>query len=290
MIDIEDIIKIRKSAIISASRRTDIPAFHMPLIVQSLKNMSIHVKLPYGKITKVSLNPQNVKCIVWWSKNYNEWIRHCENNMELFMRYRHIFNFTITGYDELETGVTSTLEERLEQVANLVRMFGSECIKYRFDPIVYYIDLADGKIKNNLEHFETIIEKIGKLHISSVIFAFCIAYPKVVSRMNKRGKKLLSLTLEQKHEILDKLIPITDKHGVRLEACCTSDVLGYKNKVFPSKCVDGDGIENILHEQIKENKKDPGQRNNCNCAISIDIGSYDMKCKHSCDYCYANPV
>jgi histone acetyltransferase (RNA polymerase elongator complex component) len=35
--------------------------------------------------------------------------------------------------------------------------------------------------------------------------------------------------------------------------------------------------------------KDPGQRRECGCIVSKDIGAYGT-CPHMCVYCYANPT
>jgi hypothetical protein len=108
--------------------------------------------------------------------------------------------------------------------------------------------------------------------------------------MKKRGKELIDLSDDDKHAILDKLITISDKYGMKLKACCTSGLLGYKNKVFESHCIDGAKIEKLVGGHLAKNAKDKGQRKECNCVLSRDVGSYTYKCNHSCDYCYANPT
>ncbi len=59
-----------KSEIISASRRTDIPAFYMNSMVQSMYSGAIEVTSPYGQKSLVSLSSADVKCFAWWSKDY----------------------------------------------------------------------------------------------------------------------------------------------------------------------------------------------------------------------------
>ena len=73
MSDIEDINlqqpqKLTKSQIISASRRTDIPAFYMDAMVDAMRAGRIDVLTPFGKRICVSLAPADVACFVWWSK------------------------------------------------------------------------------------------------------------------------------------------------------------------------------------------------------------------------------
>ena len=41
------------------------------------------------------------------------------------------------------------------------------------------------------------------------------------------------------------------------------------------------------HYFISTHRKDPGQRQFCECMVSKDIGEYNT-CPHLCEYCYAN--
>ena len=291
MSDIEDIIPVRTSQIISVSRRTDVPAFYMKQLIKHLETGYIDVPNPRfpNNVSRVSLSPEDVKGLVWWSKDYSKWIKKYEENKELFDKYKHVFNFTINGYDKLEKGVASSLDERLEQLKYLSEHFGIESIKYRFDPIVFYKKENSDKEYNNLKNFEYIMQHLHEFGIKACQFAFCLHYKNVVDRMKKRGKTLVKLSLERKQEILDRLIEICDKNDVELYSCCSSELLGYKDKIKQSSCVDKEQIELLIDGKLKIRRKDYGQRKECGCVQSRDIGTYDMKCGHSCDYCYANP-
>lgn len=286
--DIEDVV-CTKTEIISASRRTDIPAFYMNHVINAMKNGYIQVTNQYGSTSTISLDPKDVKCIVWWSKNYSHWLKKYHENIKLFSKYKHMFNFTITGSNDLENGVKSSLTNRLQQVKELSELFGANSIKYRFDPIVVYIQMDTGEQKNNLEHFEEIIKYVSNCGVKEVIIAFCLPYKKVVARMKQRGKFLVDVQGKERNKILDDMIEITDKFGMKISSCCNTGLCGYKQKIFPSKCVDGNEIEKIIGTSLKQNKKDKGQRKECNCVVSRDIGEYTMKCYHNCDYCYSNP-
>jgi hypothetical protein len=57
--------------IISASRRTDIPAFYSKWFMNRIYEGKVVVYNPYNKCGyEVSLNPKNIDAIVFWSKNY----------------------------------------------------------------------------------------------------------------------------------------------------------------------------------------------------------------------------
>lgn len=59
---------IIKSPIISCSRRTDIPAFLMDWVIERINIGFVDVINPFNRkqISRVSLNPEDVKCWVWW--------------------------------------------------------------------------------------------------------------------------------------------------------------------------------------------------------------------------------
>jgi hypothetical protein len=262
----------------------------MNRIVPAMISGEIEVISPYGQSSLVSLSSDHVKCIAWWSKDYGHWLTCYAQNQPLFDRYKHMFNFTLIGDQILEPRVKATFEQRLDQLRQLVNLFGPKSIQLRFDPITVWTE-KDGTVCNNLSHFETVAKTASELHIDHIIFAFCIGapqYPKVSRRMNKHGKQLLELSLNDKQSILNPLLDLTQSMGIQLQTCCGSDLIGFRG-IINSRCIDGNIIEQ-LGVKLTKKKKDSGQRKECNCVESRDIGSYSrMPCGHGCLYCYANP-
>ncbi len=207
-----------------------------------------------------------------------------EKHPALFGRYKHIFNFTLTGDSVLEPGIRSTLDDRIMQLGEIARMFGPQTIQLRFDPIVVYSER--GVISYNCQYFATIIQVAAQLGINKIIIAFCLSYPKVEKRMAKYGKTLINLTLDQQKAFLNQFCDLSEQYGVHLQTCCISGLIGYRN-ITASQCIDGQLIRQLC-PTLHESKKDTGQRPNCNCIKSRDVGSYSMICEHRCFYCYAS--
>ncbi|MHA1727517.1 MAG: DUF1848 family protein [Promethearchaeota archaeon] len=303
--------KIIQSEIISCSRRTDIPAFLMDWVINRIKQGFVDVVNPFNRkiVSRVSLNSNDVKVWVWWSKDFRSWINKYKENPEIFKQYKgHFFNFTINSPSALEEGVKISLEKRLEQLEWLVNTFGPERIQYRFDPIVFYRNVEDGEegeekkekeegeegkkgLIDNLDKFEFIISKVSSLGIKEIIFSFATIYTKVKKRMKYRGKIIVDLPINRKKKVLDNLIGICDSYGISMHACCQPELIGYKNAIKQAHCINGEKIKRLNKGSISI-VKDKGQRDSCGCSKSRDIGGYNgiFRCKHNCDYCYANPV
>jgi hypothetical protein len=108
--------------------------------------------------------------------------------------------------------------------------------------------------------------------------------------MLARGYILIDPPVEKKKEILNRLKYICDKNNIQMYACCQPKLLKIKG-IEQAHCIDAYKIEKIIGEQISK-IKDSGQRKDCGCFKSKDIGGYTgiFRCKHNCDYCYASPA
>jgi hypothetical protein len=132
--------------IISASRRTDIPAFYSKWFMNRIYEGKVVVYNPYNKCGyEVSLNPKNIDAIVFWSKNYGPLIPKLD---ELKREYNLYFLFTITGLKDILEDNVIPPEKAIEQLKYISKSFSPNHIQWRFDPIVltnktpkeFYID------------------------------------------------------------------------------------------------------------------------------------------------------
>lgn len=82
--------------IISASRRTDIPAFYSTWFFRRLCEGFVLVPNPFNtkQISRVSLLPDDVACFVFWTKNAAPMLPCIEE----WKRLPCYFQFTITPY------------------------------------------------------------------------------------------------------------------------------------------------------------------------------------------------
>ena len=299
-----DKIKSIKNSVLglSCSRRTDIPWGYLDQYMKLLNDGFMYVPNPVsGKLNPVYLKPYDFKTkkgiifISWWSKNYSKWIKAYQNNSDFFDQWSvHLFNFTVNSENEDLEPNTIPLNDRLDQIKWICDMFGPYSLNIRFDPIVIY-KKKDGKIYNNLSDFEKIIEFIANIGIKHIVFSFCLYNGNVSKNMIKNGLTPINISILEQKKIVDQLLLTSFKYGVKLKACCMTPLVGYGKdqwKVESSKCIDGAIVQMILDKKsipIKlKQQKDKGQRVECNCISTRDIGYY-QSCPHGCRYCYANP-
>ncbi|WP_127837109.1 DUF1848 domain-containing protein [Clostridium prolinivorans] len=274
--------------IISCSRRTDIPAFYYDWLQEYLKNKYVMVKNPYNKQTyMLDLTPERVHSICLWSKSFANVLK----NPGYLSLYNLYFQFTITGYSKfLEPNVIDT-NEAVRQMEQLALKYSPNQINWRFDPIILSIrgenePTPDNFARARLKVFEALCRNISSFGVNRCTISFLCLYKKVEQRM-KASKFICSIPSQQQQiELVSELVEIADKYGVTIYTC-TSPIIERVPGVKKGHCIDGAYLEALFGKRASH-AKDAGQRKECGCTRSRDIGAYSgQSCGHGCLYCYA---
>lgn len=163
--------------VISISRRTDIPAFYTEWLLNRINAGNVIYANPFSQeIHKVSLLPQDVIALVFWTKNAGPLIPHLKRLSD--KGYSFYFHYTITGHPKgLERNVIP-LEDAVKQFKTISRMYSRDHIQWRFDPII----LTEGLDR---EYYPAIFEKIAS-SLDGFTYrcytSFMVPYKKVNSR------------------------------------------------------------------------------------------------------------
>lgn len=281
--------------VISASRRTDIPAFYMPWFMTQIEQGYFEVINPYNRRPyHVPAHVDQIHSLVFWSKNFGPFIEGHYDQHLTRKGYRFFFNFTINSPHEILEPCVPTLAARLEQLARLADSYGPQTIQWRFDPICYFT-LAQGKMGNNLDQFENIAQHAARCGISVCITSFVDLYQKVQRRQVGMPLKMYDPPMHQKVAQIVAMNNVLDELDIRLELCCEKELLAAlpaHSTVNSAACIPNGHLAKLYGADISL-KRDSGQRRakGCGCGISKDIGSYALHpCKHNCLFCYANPI
>ena len=111
--------------IISASRRTDIPSYYSEWFFNRLKDGYAYVRNPMNphRISEVSLSPDMVDGIVFWTKNPTPML----NRLNELQDYTYYFQFTLTPYGrDIEKNVPSKNDIIIPTFQKLSSQIGKE--------------------------------------------------------------------------------------------------------------------------------------------------------------------
>lgn len=262
--------------ILSASRRTDIPAFYGSWMLRRLQEGFVRVRNPFRprQVREISLSPDVVDCIVFWTKNIGPFLEFLPEIQK--MGYSVCIQHTLTPYGtDLEPGLPSK-RLLLEQLRCLGTEIGPDRIAWRYDPII--VDAAH-PVLYHLEQFDRMC-RLLKGSVSRCFFSFLDLYP---SRMQTR--KFLPVREEDMHLLAAGLSKSAAQYGIPLFTCA-EEISLEKNGISHGACIDPVWISQLSNKTVPA-RKDPNQRPSCGCAESIDIGAYGS-CPHRCAYCYAS--
>jgi DNA repair photolyase len=263
--------------IVSVSRRTDIPAFYSEWFFNRINEGFALVRNPmnHSQIRTVSLKPEDVDCIVFWTKNPRSIIPY----LDKLNRYHFYFQFTLTPYgQDIEPGLPDKTEI-MDTFKRLSDKLGAHRVIWRYDPILLNEQYT---VSFHVEHFGKMAHTL-KGYTEKATISFIDFYSKIEQNMSKL--KIEKINSEIKNDLAQQLAAIAHENSLAIDACAEDiDLSPYG--ITRARCIDGGLIEKTTGHPV-DAPKDKSQRPECGCAASVDIGAYNT-CRHGCLYCYAN--
>jgi DNA repair photolyase len=312
-------VEARAPVVISASRSTDIPAFHAQWFVDRLNAGYVIWYNPFNR-KPMYVSFQNAKVAVFWTKNPAPLIPFLKELDERGIHY--YFQFTLNNYEKegFEPNVPP-LDERIETFKTLSGLIGKEKIIWRFDPLIVTRQVSP---RDLLEKIRTVGNRL-KGYSDKLVFSFIDIkiYRKVQNNLVKKTSSFSKENIEDAEFTADRITEIaeglakiredwkSDGWNISL-ATCAEQVDLSEYGIEHNSCIDRELMKHIFSEDKdlmyylsygklpdknslftdyipsgQVNLKDRGQRKTCGCMISKDIGMYNT-CRHFCVYCYAS--
>lgn len=265
--------------ILSASRRTDIPAFFSEWFINRLREGYVLTRNPFNpnQVSRIELSPDLIDCIVFWTKDP-------EPMMEKLpildtLGYRYYFQFTLTPYGrDIERNMRDK-KDIVSTFRKLSELIGKERIFWRYDPIILNDVITE---QYHEEQFERLNKELTN-NTSSCTISFVDMYAKLSKAV--KSNMIREISKAEMFRLAKAFSKIGERYGIELRACCEeTDFSSFGIK--SAACIDENLIDQICDHPLHF-IKDKNQRVGCGCVKSVDIGAYNT-CKNGCIYCYAN--
>lgn len=265
--------------ILSVSRRTDVPACYMPWFMNRLRSGFVMARNPMNpaQVSRMTLSPETVEAIVFWTKNPLPLLPHLDEIGR--MGYRCGVQYTLNAYDRDVESALPELPQRVSAFRELAARLGPERLRWRYDPILLSDRYTEAWHAAQFAHLADALTGCT----DTCVISFLDVYSK-----NRRALKAAGLhTLDegQMRSLGEHLAREAAGRSIRLQTCAERiDLREYG--VQPGACLDSGWVSRIAGFPIRR-MKDSGQRAECGCVPSVDVGQYNT-CLNGCLYCYAN--
>lgn len=267
--------------IVSASYRTDIPAFYGEWFMNRLRAGYCMTVNPYGgQVSRVDLAAETVDGFVFWTRNIGPFMGRLDQVRR--MGFPFVVSYTITGYPRaLEASVVDP-RRSVDLIRTLRDAYGPKAVVWRYDTVVFSSLTPPDFHRRNFEALARALEGAT----DEVIISFAQIYKKTKRNMDAAARKC-GFTWEDppdeaKLALVRDLVRIAGSNGMKLSVCGQRQYL--VPEAFDARCIDAERISTVAGRPVLAASK--GHRPECGCFASRDIGEYDT-CPHGCVYCYA---
>jgi Domain of unknown function (DUF1848) len=267
--------------LISASYKTDIPAFYGEWFMNRLDAGYCLMRNPYNRnVTRIELTKQAVDGFVFWTKNLGPFL---PSLAEVKHRgFPFMVQYTINGYPRaLEVSVLEAAKAT-EHVRAVTEQFGRDSVVWRYDTILLS---SLTPVEFHLDNFGRIAASL-RGYTNECVISFAQIYRKTKRNLDRAAADEYFTwrepTGEERRVLLQAFLNIAKQNGMALTICSQPEFAS--DGVAESHCIDAQRLSHIAGRTIAAKLK--GMRETCGCYQSKDIGDYDT-CPHGCVYCYA---
>lgn len=267
--------------VISASRKTDIPAFYGDWLLNRLNEGSCLMRNSFTRQPKrVSLLREDVDAFVFWTKNPKPFLPAiAEVSRRGFPFYFHV---TVTGYGAPIERSVASWPSVVECCRRLISEYGPRTVVWRYDPIVITDAMTPVWHEKNFVRLADAFAGIT----DEVATSFVEPYRKVRQNLDRlstdTGVPWRDPSLEEKRDLVRRLSELASERGMLLRVCSQPQVA---DGLPQGCCIDPVRLRDVGAAGFSS--RAAPTRTGCNCIQSIDIGEYDT-CPQGCAYCYAN--
>jgi hypothetical protein len=266
--------------IVSASYKTDIPAFYGEWFMGRLEAGHCRVANPYGGPPfTVPLRLDAVDGFVFWTRNLGPFADRLE--AVAARGFPFVVQYTVTGYPRALDAATIAAAQAVGDLRTVAGRYGRRAAVWRYDPIVF------SSATPPAWHRRTFAELAGQLAgaVDEVVVSVAQIYRKTTRNLTAAAR-LHGFTwddpgIEEKRALVADLTGIAAAHGLKLAVC------GQPELIVPgaaeARCIDVARLSDVAGRPLVAAHK---AHRACDCDASRDIGDYDT-CPHGCAYCYA---
>lgn len=258
--------------ILSASRRTDLPAYYADWLCRRFSEGYVLVRNPFRphQVWRIALSAETVDGIVFWTKNPLPLARH----LSAFRAFPYYFQWTLTPYGRsIEPGLPDK-SRLLAAFRELAEAIGPMRLVWRYDPVLLSPEWTTARHREAFARFCHALRGCTDTCVVSFLDryrhgdAFC------------RAHGVRAPDASEQADLLASFAESARAGGFTLRACCEAET-----DLPPAACIDARRLSRIGGMDIAAGK-DRSQRPGCACAEAVDIGAYNT-CPAGCGYCYA---
>jgi Domain of unknown function (DUF1848) len=271
----------RGAMIVSASYRTDIPAFYGEWFRARLRAGFARVINPYGGPPScVPLTRPEVDGFVFWTRNAGPFLPALADVAQAGFPF--VVQFTITGYPRALDAATIGTGRAVEQVRRVVGEHGPGTVVWRYDPVVFSSLTEPDR---HVAMFTRLADALAGT-VDEVVVSIAQIYRKTARNLDAaarlHGFSWRDPADEEKRLLLARLAAVASDRRIRLALCDQAHLR--TAGVEEARCIDAERLARVAGRPIEAARKP--HRPTCGCWASRDIGAYDS-CPHGCVYCYA---